>query len=82
MRKYSWKELFVSSYGELRHAGTMTVCALMGAAAIVLGSLSIYVTDTIRIGFSGIPQSDCSLPLRAGDREPVCRGHGHIKVPD
>lgn len=55
MRKYSWKELFVNSYGELRHAGTMTVCALMGAAAIVLGSLSIYVTDTIRIGFSGIP---------------------------
>ena len=55
MRKYSWKELFASSYGELRHARTMTVCALMGAAAIVLGSLSIYVTDTIRIGFSGIP---------------------------
>ena len=55
MRKYGWRELFASSCGELRHAGTMTVCALMGAAAIVLGSLSIYVTDTIRIGFSGIP---------------------------
>ena len=53
MRK--WNERFTSSYRELKHARTVTVCALMGAAAIVLGSLSIYVTDTIRIGFSGIP---------------------------
>ena len=52
MRK--WNERFTSSYRELKHARTVTVCALMGAAAIVLGSLSIYVTDTIRIGFSGI----------------------------
>ena len=50
-----WNERFTSSYRELKHARTVTVCALMGAAAIVLGSLSIYVTDTIRIGFSGIP---------------------------
>ena len=57
MRKYGWRELFASSCGELKHARTVTVCALMGAAAIVLGSLSIYVTDTIRIGFSGIPLS-------------------------
>ena len=40
--------LFTCSYGELKHVRTVTVCAMMGAAGIEVGS-------TIRIGFSGIP---------------------------
>ena len=34
---------------------TVTVCAMLGAVAIVLGSLSIELGSTLRIGFSGIP---------------------------
>lgn len=47
--------LFTRSCRELKRVTTITVCALMGAVAIVLGSMSIQVGDTIRIGFSGIP---------------------------
>ena len=47
--------LFTCSYRELKHAKTVTVCAMMGAVAVVLGSMSIEVGDFIRIGFSGIP---------------------------
>ncbi|MGN0372023.1 MAG: folate family ECF transporter S component [Enterocloster sp.] len=53
--------LFTCSCAELKRVRTVTVCGMMGAIAIVLGSLSIYVTDSIRIGFSGIPNQliDC-----------------------
>lgn len=47
--------LFTCSYGELKHVRTVTVCAMMGAAGIVLSAMSIEVGSTIRIGFSGIP---------------------------
>ncbi len=49
------KNVFTRSLQELKNARTITVCAMMGAAALVLGAFSIYVTPTIRIGFSGLP---------------------------
>ena len=47
--------LFTSSSQEMRQVRTVTVCAMMAAIGVVLGSLTIYITDTVRIGFSGIP---------------------------
>ncbi len=47
--------LFTRSCEELRQVKTITVCAMLAAAAVVLSSFSIYVTDTVRVGFSGIP---------------------------
>ena len=49
------RNLFNRSLQELRSARTITVCAMMGAAALVLGAYSIYLTPTIKIGFSGLP---------------------------
>ena len=46
---------FNQSLQELRSARTITVCAMMGAAALVLGAYSIYLTPTIKIGFSSLP---------------------------
>ena len=36
---------FNQSLQELRSARTITVCAMMGAAALVLGAYSIYLTQ-------------------------------------
>lgn len=47
--------LFTVSFHQLKEAKTVTVCAMLGAIAIVLGSLSIELGPSIRIGFSGIP---------------------------
>lgn len=47
--------LFTSSSRELKQTRTITVCAMMAAASMVLGAFTIYLTDTVRIGFSGIP---------------------------
>ena len=47
--------LFTGSFRQLRQVKTVTVCAMLGAIAIVLGSLSIELGSTLRIGFSGIP---------------------------
>lgn len=49
------RNLFNRSLQELKSARTITVCAMMGAAALVLGAYSIYLTPTIKIGFSGLP---------------------------
>lgn len=49
--------LFTASSGELKQVRTITVCAMMAAFGVVLGSMTIYITDTIRIGFSGIPMT-------------------------
>lgn len=49
------KHLFTRSLQELKNARTITLCAMMGAAAIVLGAYSIYLTPTIKIGFSSLP---------------------------
>ena len=47
--------LFTGSFRQLKQVKTVTVCAMLGAVAIVLGSLSIELGSTLRIGFSGIP---------------------------
>ena len=47
--------LFTGSFRQLRQVKTVTICAMLGAIAIVLGSLSIELGSTLRIGFSGIP---------------------------
>lgn len=48
-------ELFGSSSRELRNVRTITVCAMLAAAAIILVNFRIDLTSTQRIGFSGIP---------------------------
>ncbi len=40
---------------EMKNLYHLVLCAMLGAVAIVLGSLSIQVGNYIRIGFSGIP---------------------------
>lgn len=47
--------LFTCSYRELKHIKTVTICAMLGAVAIVISSMSFQVGNTIRIGFSGLP---------------------------
>ena len=47
--------LFSGCCRQLKHVKTVTVCSMLGAVAIVLGSLSIELGSTLRIGFSGIP---------------------------
>lgn len=46
--------LFTDSSHELKQVRTITVCAMMAAVGVVLGSLTIYITNSIRIGFAGI----------------------------
>ena len=48
-------ETFTSSFRELKQVRTITVCAMLAAIGVILGSLTIYITDTVRIGFAGIP---------------------------
>lgn len=48
-------ELFGSSSRELKSVRTITVCAMLAAAAIILVNFRIELTNTQRIGFSGIP---------------------------
>ena len=47
--------LFTGSFRQLKQVKTVTVCAMLGAVAIVLGSLSIELGSTLRIGFSVFP---------------------------
>lgn len=47
--------LFTRSLQEFKQVRTVTVCAMMGAAALALGMLSVQITPSVRIGFSGIP---------------------------
>lgn len=49
------RELFGSSSRELKDVRTITVCAMLAAAAIILVNFRIELTSTQRIGFSGIP---------------------------
>ena len=50
--------LFTGSFRQLKQVKTVTVCAMLGAVAIVLGSLSIELGSTLRIGFSGAGTMD------------------------
>ena len=48
-------ELFGSSSRELKSVRTITVCAMLAAAAIILVNFRIALTNTQRLGFSCIP---------------------------
>lgn len=50
------KKLYVDSFKELKITHNMVLCGLMAALAIVLNyTTSIFITQYIRIGFSGLP---------------------------
>ncbi len=53
MRKIYDKIRF--SLSEMKNLYHLVLCAMLGAVAIVLGSLSIQFGNYIKIGFSGIP---------------------------
>lgn len=47
--------MFKDSALEFKSTRNLVICAMMAALAIVLSSTSIYITDTIKIGCSGLP---------------------------
>lgn len=47
--------LFTDSMREFRYVRTLTVCGLLAALAFVLESFSIPLGETLKIGFSGLP---------------------------
>ncbi|MGN0349638.1 MAG: folate family ECF transporter S component [Roseburia sp.] len=53
--------MFTDSSKELGSVRTLTVCAMLGAVAIVLGMLSIEIGSSIRITFSSIPNGIVAL---------------------
>lgn len=53
MKKFA--ALFTDSYRELKSVKTITTAAMFAAVAVILGMFSINLGNTIRIGFSGIP---------------------------
>ena len=72
--------LFTGSFRQLKQVKTVTVCAMLGAVAIVLGSLSIELGSTLRIGFSGIPNEivhmlDENMDLDIEAIESFCERH-------
>lgn len=55
-KRLTIKQLFSDSIKELTLTQNIVICGMMAALAIVLNyTTSIYITDNIRIGFSGIP---------------------------
>lgn len=50
-----WMDLFKESSKEFRSLRSLTLCAMLGAISIVLGSLTIMVGDFLKIGFSFLP---------------------------
>lgn len=53
MKKFA--ALFTDSARELKKVRTITLCGLFAALAFVIGSFSVQVTPSIKIGFSGLP---------------------------
>ena len=53
MRKI--KDLFISSYKELKNVRCLTLIAMLGAVSIVLGYLTIMPVETIKITFTFLP---------------------------
>lgn len=50
------ENMFLSSAKELKSTRNLVLCAMMAALAIVLSyTTSFYITPTIKIGFSGLP---------------------------
>ncbi len=51
-----FKTLYIDSFKELKSPYSMVLCAMMAALSIVLATTtSFYITPTIKIGFSGLP---------------------------
>jgi riboflavin transporter len=50
-----FKDLFISSYRELKNVRSLTLTAMFCAISIVLGSLSIMIGENLKIGFSFLP---------------------------
>ena len=53
MKKYV--ALFTDSAREFRSVHTLTVCGMLAALALVLGSFTLEIGNYIKIGFSGVP---------------------------
>lgn len=49
------KDLFTSSYKELKNVRCITLTAMFGAISIILGSLTIMIGDFLKVGFSFLP---------------------------
>lgn len=50
------ENMFLSSAKELKSTRNLVICAMMAALAIVLSyTTSFYITPTIKVGFSGLP---------------------------
>lgn len=49
------KDLFISSYNEIKTVRCITLIAMFGAISIVLGYLTIMPVDTIKITFTFLP---------------------------
>ena len=67
MRKIYDKIRF--SLSEMKNLYHLVLCAMLGAVAIVLGSLTIQFGNYIKIGFSGIPNQLVAAlfgPITAG----------------
>lgn len=47
--------LFTQSYQEIRHAKTITACAMFGALSVVLGYFTLELGPYLKLGFSSIP---------------------------
>ena len=69
--------LFTRSLQEFKQVKTVTVCAMMGAVALVLGSLSVEIIPSVRIGFSGIPNEFVAWLFGPV----VQRHHGYPEIP-
>jgi ECF transporter S component (folate family) len=49
------KDLFISSYNEIKNVRCITLVAMFGAISIVLGYLAIMPVETIKITFTFLP---------------------------
>ena len=74
--------LFTGSFRQLKQVKTVTVCAMLGAVAIVLGSLSIELGSTLAYRFSGIPNEIVHMAVRFLQWEAFCRHYGYFKISD
>lgn len=52
---HKMKDLFTSSYKELRNVRCITLMAMFAAISIILGSFTIMVGDFLKIGFTFLP---------------------------
>lgn len=53
MQKF--KDLFSSSFKELRNVRSITIMAMLGAVSIVLGCFAIMILNYLRVGFNFLP---------------------------